>query len=293
MPITDNTFDAAELEAAAAANPALLETVKSSLEKLGLRKTIADETTKTLLDSFDSELAQESGIAKESNEKTSVYAKRIVGALKTATTTATTPLQQKITELETAIAAGNGNATMQAQLDGYKQKETEWQTKQQEYDTKLFQADVRSDVRLGRVGLKFTEGLPKSLVDLAIGEAEKKIVAMATPQTAGDQTTIVYMENGKVKLGKDNQPATAADLLQEQLKDILDTGVQGAGGGGQGGRPAPKVDASGNVVVPDALPDTVKNQGQLIDYLIGLGVKKDTTEFDKAFAKHSVNLPLR
>lgn len=289
MPITDNTFDAAELEAAAAANPALLETVKSSLEKLGLRKAIADETTSNLLNTFDTELAQESGIAKDPNEKTHVYAKRIVGALKSATT----PLQQKITELETAIAAGNGNATMQAQLDQYKQKETEWQTKQQDYDTKLFQADVRSDVRLGRVGLKFTEGLPKSLVDLAVGEAEKQIVAMATPQTAGDQTTIVYMEGGKVKLGKDNQPATAADLLQEKLKDILDTGVQGAGGGGQGGQKPPKVDASGNVVVPDALPETVKNQGQLIDYLVGLGVKKDTLEFDKAFAKHSTKLPLR
>lgn len=289
MPITDNTFDAAELEAATAANPALLETVKSSLEKLGLRKAIADETTSNLLNTFDTELAQESGIAKEPNEKTHIYAKRIVGALKGATT----PLQQKITDLETAIAAGNGNATMQAQLDQYKQKETEWQTKQQDYDTKLFQADVRSDVRLGRVGLKFTEGLPKSLVDLAIGEAEKKIVAMATPQTAGDQTTIVYMEGGKVKLGKDNQPATAADLLEEQLKDILDTGIQGAGGGGQGGQKPPKVDATGNVVVPDALPDTVKNQGQLIDYLVGLGVKKDTDAFDKAFAKHSDKLPLR
>ena len=289
MPITDNTFDAAELEAAAAANPALLETVKSSLEKLGLRKAIADETTSTLLTGFDTDFAQESGIAREANEKTQAYAKRIIGALKSATT----PLQTKITELETAIAAGNGNATMQAQLDQYKQKETEWQTKQQDYDTRLFQADVRGDVKLGRVGLKFTEGLPKSLVELAIGEAEKKIVAMATPQTAGDQTTIVYMENGKVKLGKDNQPATAADLLQEQLKDILDTGVEGAGGGGQGGQRPPKVDASGNVVVPDALPDTVKNQGQLIDYLVGLGVKKDTDAFDKAFAKFSDKLPLR
>lgn len=289
MPITDNTFDAAELEAAAAANPALLETVKNSLEKLGLRKAIADETTSTLLTTFDTELAQESGITKEPNEKTHVFAKRIVGTLKGATT----PLQTKITELETAIAAGNGNATMQAQLDQYKTKEAEWQTKQQDYDTKLFQADVRSDVRLGRVGLKFTEGLPKSLVDLAIGEAEKQIVAMATPQTAGDQTTIVYLENGKVKLGKDNQPATAADLLQEKLKDILDTGVEGAGGGGQGGQKPPRVDASGNVVVPDALPETVKNQSQLMDYLIGLGVKQGTEAFDKAFAKHKGTLPIR
>jgi hypothetical protein len=289
MPITDNTFDAAELEAAAAANPALLETVKSSLEKLGLRKSIADETTSNVLTTLDTEWAQESGIAKEPNEKTHAYAKRIVGALKSATT----PLQTKIAELETAIAAGNGNATMQAQLDQYKTKEAEWQTKEQDYGTRLFQAEVRGDVKLGRVGLKFTEGLPKSLVELAFGEAEKKIVAMAAPQTAGDQTTIVYMENGKVKLGKDNQPATAADLLQEQLKEILDTGVEGAGGGGQGGQHPPRLDAQGQVVVPDALPATVKNQGQLIDYLVGLGVKKDTDAFDKAFDKLKGALPLR
>lgn len=289
MALTDNAFTLEELEAAVAANPGLLDTVKSGIDKLGLKQSIVDETTKGIYDNLDKDIAETSGVARDNNEKTFAYAKRVIGNLKGATG----PLQQEIDRLTKTIADGNGDATMKAQLEKLQTEQQDWQKKEKDYDTKLFQADVRSDVRLGLAGLKFNEALPKSLVKLAVDNAERTIVGMATVQKAGDQSTLVYMEDGKVKLGKDNQPATAADLLKEQLKEVLDEGPGGAGGGGQGNPPAPKLDGQGNPIVPDTLPADVKTQGQYLDYLVKLGFKRNTTEFDKAYGKHADKLLLR
>lgn len=292
MALTDNTFSVEELEAAYAANPALLDTVKTGIEKLGLRKTIVDETTRTIYDNLDKDLSEVSGIAKENNEKSLVYAKRLVNNFKTAAEAAT-PLQLKITELETAIANGAGDATMKAQLEQYKQKETDWQKEKGDYGTKLFQAEVKGDIRLGMAGLKYNEAIPKTLVDLARQSAESTVLGMAATQKTGDKTSIVYMENGQVKLNAEGQAADAGYIVRELLKDVLDTGVEGAGGGGQGGPRPPRVGADGQVVVPDTLPETVKTQAGLIDYLLSLGVKQYTEAFDKAFAKHKGTLPMR
>jgi hypothetical protein len=45
--------------------------------------------------------------------------------------------------------------------------------------------------------------------------------------------------------------------------------------------------------VPETLPGTVKHQGQLMDYLLQLGLATGTDEFDTAFEKLGKGLPLR
>jgi hypothetical protein len=293
MAITDGTFDAAEFEAALTANPALLDHVRPGLTKLGITPyttaefdtalgTKIGEKTSEIHSAYEKDTLELTGIPKEGNEKAYVYLKRAVGS-------ALTTRQSKIADLEQAIAAGSTDPTLKAQLADLQKKEVDWKEKEKGYGTTLFEKDVLLDLRLGQVGLKLNEALPKSLQALALENAEKKVLGMAKQQTVDGTTSIVYMKNGTVAL-KDGVAATAGDLLREELKDVLDNGQSGQGGGGQGGGGGGK---GGKVNVPDTLPAEVKTQSQLMDYLAKLGVPADTDEFDTAFEKLSKGLPLR
>lgn len=299
MAITDGTFDAAEFEAAVTANPALLDQVRPGLTKLGLTpysqtefdgalNTKIGEKTNEIYSGLDKDLLESSGMAKASGtEKTFNYLKRVVGELRGATT----PLQEKIATLEKAIADGGGDATLRAQLKQLQDKETQYQADLKDRDTKLFQKDVALDIRDGLRELKFDTSVKESLRKLAINNATAEIMALAvTEKDAAGTENIRYVRNGSVLLDKEGKPATAAFLLTEQLADVLDAGQGGQGGGAGGGQGGGK---GGKVTVPDTLPADVKNQSQLIDYLLKLGVPNETEEFDKAFDKLSKGLPLR
>ena len=296
MALTDNTFTFEEFQAAVAANPALREVAVASVKHLGLTPYTKEEfdaalgteigkKTSEIHSAYDKDILELTGEAKGGTEKTYDYLKRAVGSVLTAR-------QTKIADLEKAIADGSTDPTLKAQLADLQQKETDWKEKEKSFGTTLFEKDVLLDLRLGQVGLKLNEALPKSLQALALENAEKKVLAMAKQQTVDGKTSIVYMKNGAVAL-KDGVAATAGDLLREELKDVLDTGQQGQGGGAGGAGGAGGQGKGGKITVPDTLPTTVKNQSQLIDYLLQLGLADGTDEFDNAFEKLSKGLPLR
>ena len=299
MPITDDTFTAEEFQAAYAKNPALKDVAIASVKHLGLtpysqqeyQTAVGAEVDKQIgakisevHTAYDKDILELTGETKGGTEKSYEYLKRAVGGVLTAR-------QTKIADLEKAIADGSTDPTLKAQLADLQTKEATWKEKEKTYGTTLFEKDVLLDLRLGQVGIKLNDALPKSLQQLALENAEKKVLAMAKAQTVEGVTSIVYMKNGVVAL-KDGVAATAGDLLREELKDVLDAGQGGAGGGaggGQGGAGG----KGGKVTVPDALPATVKTQSQLIDYLLQLGVADGTDEFDAAFEKLSKGLPIR
>lgn len=301
MAITDNTFTPEEVDAAVAANPALKEHLVGAVKKLGYtpytsqeyEKAIGDKT-KEIYDGLDRDIFDTSGIAKNPTEKTYDFAKRVIGGLKTSVTEATTPLQQKILDLEKQIKDGNGNETLKAQLEALQKKEETYQNDIKDRDTKLFQKDVMLDIRDGMREVKLNTALPKSILDLAVDHATKSIVGMAAAQKNADGTeSVVYIRDGKVALNKDNQPATASDLLSDLLKDVVETGQQGAGGGaGQGGTGGT---GTGNKAkaLPATLPSTVKTVGQLMDFLKEYGLAEGSTEYDAAYDKFSGGLSLR
>lgn len=296
MALTDNTFTVEEFQAAVAANPALKDVAVASVKHLGLTPysqtefeaavgTKIGEKISEVHSAYDKDILELTGEAKGGTEKTYDYLKRAVGSVLTTR-------QTKIADLEKAIADGNVDPTLKAQLADLQKKELDWKEKEKTYGTTLFEKDVLLDLRLGQVGLKLNEALPKSLQALALENAEKKVLGMAKQQTVDGKTSIVYMKNGTVAL-KDGVAATAGDLLREELKDVLDTGQQGQGGGAGGSGGAGGAGKGGKITVPDTVPGDVKNQGQLIDYLLKLGLADGTDEFDDAFGKLSKGLPMR
>lgn len=299
MALTDNTFTVEEFQAAVAANPALKDVAVASVKHLGLTPYSQQEFQTALTGevdkqigakinevhtAYDKDILELTGETKGGTEKTYDYLKRAVGGVLTAR-------QTKIGDLEKAIADGSTDPTLKAQLADLQTKEAAWKEKEKTYGTTLFEKDVLLDLRLGQVGIKLNEALPKSLQALALENAEKKVLGMAKAQTVDGVTSIVYMKNGQVAL-TNGVASTAGDLLREELKDVLDAGQQGQGGGaggGQGGGGG----KGGKVTVPDMLPADVKNQSQLIDYLLKLGVPNESDEFDAAFEKLSKGLPIR
>lgn len=302
MAITDGTFDAAEFEAAVTANPALLAHVRPGLTKLGFTPyttaefdaalgTKIGEKISEVHTAYDKDIFEATGLTKEGTEKSYDYMKRGFGTLKSVAT----PLQTKIAELERQIAQGSGDATLKAQLEALQTKEAENEKKLTEAETRLFQKDVMLDVRDGQRELKYDPTVKESVRKILVDDATAKIVAMAKVQQNADGTTqIVYVKDGKTILGADAKtPADAAFILKESLKDVLDAGHSGKGGGAGSDDPEPKVDASGNVTPPATRPAEVKTRTAVREWLLKCGLKNNTKEFDTAYATHSAGLPSR
>jgi len=300
MAITDHTFTLEEIDAAVATNPQLKDHLVGSIKKLGYTPytqpeyeaavgKVIGEKTKEIYDNFDRDIAEATGFKKEGTEKTYDFNKRVLATLKKDAT----DRQTKIADLEKSIAEGSGNATMQAQLADLQKKEADYQKTITDKDTQLFQKDVKLDIRDGLRDLTFDPSVKDSVKKVMINNATDQILAMATTEKdAAGKESIRYVRNGEVVLHK-GQPATAADLLTEQLADLLDAGHQGQGGGSKGDPTPPRVGPDGKVIVPAARPATLKNQGDVLDWLIKLGVPQNTDEFDKAFDTHAKGLPMR
>ncbi|RSK50100.1 hypothetical protein [Hymenobacter rigui] len=297
MAITDNSFTPEELTAAVAANPALVPHLVGAVKGAGYVARSADEETsfigtktKEIYDGLDKDIFDTSGIARNPTERTYDYAKRVIGKFKEDTT----PLQQEIIDLKKTIADGNGNETMKAQLEALQTKEAEYQKQLTEKDTALFQKDVKLDIRDGVRGIKFDPSVKESVVKVLVDNATQSIIGMAKQQQNADGTTsVVYIKDGKTLLNDKNQPADAAYILADMLKDVVDAGHQGQGGGAGGQGTGGAQGGRKPTALPATLPATVKNQGQLMDWLMEYGLTEGSKEYDDAYDKFGTGLPLR
>lgn len=283
MPIAEK-FTADELDEFVTANPDMKEVINGS--------KVAKEKYKSIYDGLDTDLNTASGLQKAGDEKTYAFAKRVVGHYKTAAEQAATQLterQQTIADLQQKIANGSGDATLKARLEALETKEQEYQMKLTAAETKLFQQGVEHSLDRGLLSLKFDPTVKDSVREVLISNAKAQIVAMAKVQENADKSTqIVYVKDGKTILGADGKtPADAAYIVADMLKDVLDAGHKGAGGGAD---EKPPIDDKGNVKVPEQRPVDVKTKQGVNDWLLSLGVKKNTKEFDDAYRTHTQGL---
>jgi hypothetical protein len=293
MALTDNTTTLEEFTAAHGANPALKDVAIEFVKTLGLTpysQTELDtvlgskigEKTGAIHSAYDKDIFEVTGLQKPGEKKTYEFLKEVLGNNKT-----------EIASLKQQLAQGAGDATLKAQYEALQQQETQLKQDLETARTENFQKDVKLDVRDGLRELKFDATVKESVRNVLVNNATDRIIAMAKVQKNADDTTqIVYVENGKTKLNDQNQPADAAYILSEMLKDVLDTGHQGQGAGAGRDDKRPPLDDKGNVKVPDARPANVTTKTDVMQWLIGLGVKQGTPEFDAAYGKHSQGLKL-
>ena len=134
---------------------------------------------------------------------------------------------------------------LQTQYDTDKQG---WTDKEKEFNGRITGIQVDSEFSKATGGLKFKAGYPEGVQKTLIDSAKNGILAANKPDwiDGGDGKKVMVFRgpDGEILRNKANalQPYTAAELINEKLKDVVDVGQKKPGAGTQN---------------PDGKPDTV------------------------------------
>lgn len=202
---------------------------------------------------YDNDVLSVTGIAKHQGEKTYDYVKRVLSDYKQKAAGADA-LNNEITELKTqiegykkTIADGKGNEAIAQQLkDAQKQlsdtqvlfdkKNKEWEDKYNNLNTQYQHSLIDAEFGKALQGMKFKSIYPESVQKTLIESAERTILASAKPdwvEENGVKKLVFRGADGNIMTNPENKlnPFTPGELLQRELKDVLDTGRQQTGGG--------------------------------------------------------------
>ena len=247
---------------------------------------------------YDNDVLSVTGIAKNQGEKSYDYVKRVLGEYKQKAA-GTEALNTQITELKTqiegykkTIEAGKGNEAIAQQLrDAQKQladtqalfeaKNKEWQGKYDTLNTQYQQSLIDAEFGKALQGMKFKSIYPESVQKTLIESAKRTVLASAKPdwvEENGERKLVFRDAAGNIMTNQENRlnPFTPGELLQRELKDVLDTGRRQTGTGtqeqqgGQGGNTS--VDLTG-------ITNQVDADNVISKHLMALGYTRGSKEF--------------
>lgn len=247
---------------------------------------------------YDNDVLSVTGIAKNQGEKSYDYVKRVLGEYKQKAA-GTEALNTQITELKTqiegykkTIEAGKGNEAIAQQLrDAQKQladtqalfeaKSKEWQGKYDTLNTQYQQSLIDAEFGKALQGMKFKSIYPESVQKTLIESAKRTVLASAKPdwvEENGERKLVFRDAAGNIMTNQENRlnPFTPGELLQRELKDVLDTGRRQTGTGtqgqqgGQGGNTS--VDLTG-------VTNQVDADNAISKHLMSLGYTRGSKEF--------------
>lgn len=247
---------------------------------------------------YDNDVLSVTGIAKNQGEKSYDYVKRVLGEYKQKAA-GTEALNTQITELKTqiegykkTIEAGKGNEAIAQQLrDAQKQladtqalfeaKNKEWQGKYDTLNTQYQQSLIDAEFGRALQGMKFKSIYPESVQKTLIESAKRTVLASAKPdwvEENGERKLVFRDAAGNIMTNQENRlnPFTPGELLQRELKDVLDTGRRQTGTGtqgqqgGQGGNTS--VDLTG-------VTNQVDADNAISKHLMALGYTRGSKEF--------------
>lgn len=269
---------------------------------------------------YDTDIFSITGIKKKDGEKSYDYAKRVLGEYKTKADSVKS-IQAELDGAKTQVAELQGKlergiadetlgqqlkdakaqvAQLQAQL---KTKETEFATKQSEFDAAIKSTHVDYAFQAATSSLKFKAGITEPIQKTLLGAAKAEILAKGTPDFIDDgqggKKLVLRGSDGNILNNPKNNlnPYTVQELIMEtSLKDVIDTGRQQTGGGTSGA-------GTGGVGTGGTLDlSGVKNQVEadraIEAHLLSNGLTRDSQEFaDKSLQLRTENnvaeLPIR
>ena len=268
--------------------------------------TVIANKTGEIYGGLDKDILETSGIAKDGTEKTYVYAKRVIGDLKTKADAAA-ELQatidknaKEIARLNDVIAKGGADGET-AELN------KKFQAQEERHTSELLGMQVDNELNSVKAGLKFKAGLTDNVTRVLIDQAVSAVKAMK-PQYIDDGKggkVLSFMdENGAVRRNAKNQlnPYTVGEMFMQQLEqlDVLDKGRQQQGGGTHEHQPNIVRDQNGNVTsvsisgaktqveATEAIKQALMAQG------VAYGTRTYTQAFDKAWKDNDcVTLPMQ
>lgn len=247
---------------------------------------------------YDADVLSVTGIAKNQGEKSYDYVKRILADYKQkaagseALNSQIADLQSQIETYKKTIAEGKGNEAISQQLkDAQKQladtqalfeaKNKEWKDKYDGLNRQYQQSLIDAEFGKSLQSIKFKAIYPESVQRTLVDSAKRTILAAAKPDWVDENGTkkLVFRDAaGNIMTNQENRlnPFTPGELLQRELKDVLDTGWKQTGAGTQGfqgnGGASGLLDLTGITNQVDA-DDAIRK------HLMGLGFTRGSKEF--------------
>lgn len=268
---------------------------------------------------YDTDIFSVTGVKKKDGEKSYEYAKRVLAEYKVKADSVKTIQSQldaakaQVTELQGKLAAGTGDETLAQQLKDakaqvtqlqaqLKAKETEFATKQTEFDAALKNTHVDYAFQAATSGLKFKTGITEPIQKTLLNAAKAEILAKGTPDFVedgqGGKKLVLRGPDGNILNNPKNNlnPYTLQELVMEtSLKDVIDTGRKQTGGGtgptGGGTAAAGTLDLTGARTQVEA--DKV-----ITSHLLASGLTRDSIEFSNRLTEirnenNVASLPIR
>jgi len=249
------------------------------------------ETTSKIYNGIDNDLNSIFGSFKPADKKTVEYLKEIAAEVKTLREKpiGDKAAQDKIKELETKYTEVSNklkdNGDWQAK---YNNEVRVWEAKAEEFNTTItglkgerLQDAVGTQLATGLASLKFTPGIPETVVNNFVENTKAEIVKHAKIE---DGKVVFYKADGTKYLNELFKPVTAQELLKTQLKEILagDTG----GGGSQPTKTGVTKEAATDgketkklILDPDKFKTKVEFSKEAERVLIENGVEKNSKEW--------------
>lgn len=255
---------------------------------------------------MDQTIESLTGVKRNGDEKTYDYMARAMQAQKDAIE----PLRTEKARLEAELAKG-GDAALKSQLESvqtelanakasYAAIQEKMRTAEKEHKAEIFGLTVGAEIQSAASGLKFKAEIPESATAILLKSAVDKVMGMSPEYIdngQGGKRLVFKGADGAVLNNPNNSlnPYTATELLQNELKDLLDTGrkSEGIGGPGPGARNgnSPSIDVSQARTQVEAMDIITKA-------LLAQGIANGSAEFvaakDKAWVDNNVKaLPLK
>lgn len=268
---------------------------------------------------YDADILSISGISKTDGEKSYDYLKRVLGEYKTkldGTKTLSAQLEaqkNKVTELETKLAAGGSDEAVKQQLKDARHQVTQLQTQltaktgeldraKKDYEQKEKDLQVGFAFTNATAGIKFKADVSEPVKKILLAAAKDEILAKGTPDfvddgNGGKKLVLRDAAGNTLNNPKNNlNPYTIEELVMEtSLKDVIDTGKQQSGGGT--GPTKPDKHQTVNLDLSTAKTQQEADV-QIENYLLSTGLTRDNVEFgNKALEirneNNVSNLPIR
>ena len=148
---------------------------------------------------------------------------------------------------------------------------------------------VNHELDKGLTGLVFKDVklVPEDVRNVHINVVKNELAKIAE---FVDGKMIFKNDQGEIIRDAKLKPLGPHEILKERLKPILNEGRQQKGPGINENEPLNEKDKDGKVDVTLVVPDTVKTNADLIDFMMKSGLKRNTEEFSAAYAKYSEGL---
>lgn len=266
---------------------AFLENHKKSVIESELPLKVSEIHTQ-----YDNDLFELFGERKKGDQKTYHFLKEKFGALKGKA--------EKVASLESEIAElRKGNPTDATRLAEIKELQNTLAALKSNHEKELVtvmknaqKLNIESEIKSAKGSLKFKKEIPTDAIDVYFNNVVSELSANADfrdgkaifidPQTQTPRRNPATLE-----------PYSAAELLAERMKSMIDTGHQQPGPGIKPGEKPVVKAADGKFQVNFTLPATVTSKQKLGEYLIKeQGLKSTTPEYREAYKQFAANLPL-